>query len=44
MIEAIKKAGGNPKYTEFPDAGHGIWEKVEATPGILDWLFAQKKE
>lgn len=42
MIKAIKKAGGNPKYTEF-SAGHLIWDKVRSTPGILDWLFAQKK-
>jgi hypothetical protein len=41
MIDAIKNAGGNPKYTEFPDEGHNIWDRVSATPGLLDWLFAQ---
>ncbi|HEY4064312.1 MAG TPA: alpha/beta hydrolase-fold protein [Puia sp.] len=41
MIDAIKRAGGNPKYTEFPGEGHNIWDKVIATPGLLDWLFAQ---
>jgi len=44
MIEAIKKAGGNPRYTEFPDEGHNIWNEVNNTPGLLDWLFAQKRE
>ena len=44
MIAAIKKAGGNPRYTEFPDAHHNIWEEVKNTPGLLDWLFAQKRE
>lgn len=47
MIEAIKKAGGNPRYTELPSAGHGIWYQVfedPGTPGLLDWLFAQKKD
>jgi len=43
MIAAIKKAGGKPRYNEFPDAGHDIWRKVHLTPGLLDWLFAQKK-
>jgi len=42
MIDAIKKAGGNPRYTEFPDAGHNIWVQVASTPGLMDWLFGQK--
>lgn len=44
MIEAIRNAGGSPRYTEFPDEAHHIWSSVEKTPGLLDWLFAQKKE
>lgn len=43
MIEAMKKAGVNPKYTEYPDKAHNIWNQVSDTPGLLDWLFAQKK-
>ena len=23
---------------------HNIWNDVEKTPGVLDWLFAQKRE
>jgi hypothetical protein len=44
MIKAIKKAGGNPKYTEFPYEGHNIWYQVTITPGLWDWLFAQKRD
>jgi len=44
MIEAIKHAGGNPRYTEFPDAGHDIWDRVRDTSGLLVWLFAQKRD
>ncbi|CAN5283023.1 hypothetical protein BH09BAC6_BH09BAC6_06600 [soil metagenome] len=43
MIKAMKKAGGNPRYTEYPDKGHNIWENVSITPGLFDWLFAQKR-
>lgn len=43
MIKGIREAGGNPKYTEF-SAGHLIWDRVKNTPGLLDWLFAQKKD
>ncbi len=43
MVAALKKAGGSPRYTEYPDAAHDIWEAVIKTPGLLDWLFAQKR-
>ena len=42
MITAMKAVGGDPKYTEYPDAGHNIWDRVTKQPGLLDWLFAQK--
>ena len=44
MIDAIKRAGGTPRYTEYPDEGHNIWDKVSKTPGLLDWIFAQRRE
>ena len=43
MIAAIRKAGGKPRYTEFSDAGHDIAYQVQSTPGLVDWLFAQKR-
>lgn len=43
MIAAIKKAGGNPRYSEFEDVGHNVWPAISETPGVLDWLFAQKR-
>ena len=43
IVKALRKAGGTPRYTEYPDAAHGIWEEVVKTPGLLDWLFAQNK-
>jgi hypothetical protein len=42
MIEAIKVAGGNPLYTEFPYVGHNAWPHVIKTPELLDWLFEQE--
>ncbi|MES2371418.1 MAG: prolyl oligopeptidase family serine peptidase [Bacteroidota bacterium] len=43
MIAAIKKAGGHPLYTEYPDKAHNPWDKARFTPGLYDWLFAQKR-
>lgn len=42
MIKAIRENGGNPQYTEFSGEGHNIWNQVNQTPGLLDWLFSQK--
>lgn len=44
MIDAIRKAGGNPRYIEFANKGHNIWGMVDETPGKLEWLFAQQRD
>ena len=44
MFEALKKAGGNPRYTEYEGLGHNSWDKAYATDELWQWLFAQKKK
>jgi predicted peptidase len=44
MVEALKKAGGSPKYTEYPGVGHNSWDKAYADPEMFAWLFAQKRK
>jgi predicted peptidase len=44
MINAIKKAGGNPQYTEYPDKGHFVWDAAFNTPELWQWLFEQSKK
>ena len=41
MIEMIEKAGGHPRYTEYPGVGHNSWDRAYAEPGLLSWLFSQ---
>ncbi|HEY2380021.1 MAG TPA: prolyl oligopeptidase family serine peptidase [Terriglobia bacterium] len=43
MIAAMKLAGGTPRYTEYKDLGHEIWDRVFQEPELEDWLFAQHK-
>lgn len=43
MIDAIRKAGGAPRYTEYRDAGHVIWERVFREPELSTWLFSQRR-
>jgi predicted peptidase len=43
MIDALKKAGGQPKYTEFKGVGHNSWEPAFKEPELLNWLFRQQR-
>jgi predicted peptidase len=43
MVEALKKAGGIPKYSEYPGVDHFSWVNAFADPELLKWLFQQKR-
>ncbi|GAB3103981.1 carboxylesterase family protein [Lysobacter terrae] len=40
---ALKAAGGDVRYTEFPDANHNAWDPTYATSELWPWLFAQRR-
>ncbi len=44
MIDAIRKAGGTPGYTEYPDIKHDSWVQAYQEPHLLPWLFKQKTQ
>lgn len=44
MIAALKRAGANPRYTEYKGVGHNSWVRAFAEPDLLSWMFAQKKQ
>ena len=44
MVTALKKAGGNPKYTEYKDVGHNCWGKTFNDDNLYKWLFLQSKK
>jgi len=43
MVLALKKAGGNPKLTVYPEAGHDSWTETYNNPELYTWLLAQKR-
>lgn len=43
MIDVLRRAGGQPRYTEYPDVGHDSWTPAYRAPGLFDWLFAQRR-
>lgn len=42
MVEALKKAGGDVKYTEYPGVGHDSWTPAYREPELQQWLFSRK--
>ncbi|HYE20420.1 MAG TPA: prolyl oligopeptidase family serine peptidase [Tepidisphaeraceae bacterium] len=44
MVEALKKAGGEVKYTEYPGVGHDSWSKTYADPEVWRWMFGQVRK
>ena len=43
MVEALKKEGGSPKFTVYPDAGHDSWTETYDNPALYEWLLQQKR-
>ena len=44
MIEALKKAGGKPKYTEYQGVGHNSWDAAYGDKELWTWLAEQKQK
>jgi len=44
MIDALKAAGGTPKYTEYPGVGHNSWDAAYGEKEFFPWLLEQKKK
>ena len=43
IVKAVEKAGGKPKFTVYPDAGHDSWTMTYNNPELYKWLLEQKR-
>jgi predicted peptidase len=43
MVDAIKRCGGNPRFTVYPEAGHDSWTETYNNPEVYNWLLSQRK-
>jgi predicted peptidase len=43
MVDALKQAGGNVKFTVYPNAAHDAWTETYANPKLYEWLLEQKR-
>jgi predicted peptidase len=44
MIEALKAAGGKPKYSEYPGVGHNCWDRAYGNKELYVWLLEHKRK
>lgn len=42
--KALKAAGADVEYIEFPGCNHGSWNPAFNYPGFMEWIFSQKKK
>ena len=42
-VDALQAAGGNVKFTVYPDVGHNAWDPAYADPTLYDWMLAQRR-
>lgn len=41
MIKALKEAGGQPRYDEYPGVGHNSWDRAYGTAELYEWFSKQ---
>jgi predicted peptidase len=44
MVKALQAARANVQWTLFPEANHNAWDPTFAEPGLLPWLFSNKRK
>ena len=44
MVNALKEAGGNVKYTVYPEAGHDSWTETYNNPELYEWFLKHKRK
>jgi predicted peptidase len=44
MVAALKKNGGEVRFTVYPNAGHDAWTETYANPELYQWLLQQKRK
>ena len=43
MIEGMRAAGGSPKYTEYMNVNHNVWDRAYGSTELFNWLSRQRR-
>lgn len=44
VVNAVKRAGGDPKLTVYKDTGHNSWDRAYGDRRAIAWLLSQRKK
>jgi predicted peptidase len=44
LVQALRNAGGEPRYTEYPGVGPSCWERAYRDEELVEWLFGQVRD
>jgi predicted peptidase len=44
MVNSLKAAGGNVRFTVYPEADHDSWTATYENPEFYEWMLAQRKQ
>ena len=44
MLKAVKAAGGNVSFTEYPDKGHDCWTVTYDNPKLYQWFLSHTRK
>jgi hypothetical protein len=43
MVDALKKAGGNVKFTIYAETGHDSWTRTYEDPMLYEWFLKHRR-
>jgi predicted peptidase len=43
MVAAVRRAGGSPRLTIYPDTGHDSWTRTYADPALYYWFLQHRR-
>jgi predicted peptidase len=43
MVDAVKRAGGDVRFTVYPEATHNSWTETYDNQAVYDWLLAHRR-
>ena len=44
MVQALKKAGGDVRFTLYPEGGHDVWTETYNNEELYTWLLSHTRQ
>jgi predicted peptidase len=44
MVDALKLAGGDVRFTVYPKTGHDSWRKAYADDELYEWFLSHRRK